>query len=159
MSQITKRRAERIPLRIIKGALVPADDMAASRLRAKGYNLNDVVFAEIKKPRNPKFHRLAHRIGMLVAENIDVFTGMNPHDVLKRLQWEGNIGCEEVVVQEANGDIRLIRWPHSLSFESMDQGEFKEVVTAFCRHIADTYWPDLDPEAIEEMADSMVEEA
>lgn len=159
MSQITKRRAERIPLRIIKGALVPADDMAASRLRAKGYHLNDVVFAEIKKPRNPKFHRLAHRIGMLVAENIDVFTGMSPHDVLKRLQWEGNIGCEEVVVQGANGDIRLIRWPQSLSFESMDQGEFKEVVAAFCRHIAETYWPDLEPEQIEDMADSMVEAA
>ena len=159
MSQTAKRRAERIPLRIIKGALIPADDMAASRLRAKGYHLNDVVFAEIKKPRNPKFHRLAHRIGMLVAENIDVFTGMRAHDVLKRLQWEANIGCEEAVVQEANGDVKLIRWPQSLSFESMDEGEFKEVVAAFCRHIAETYWPDLDAETIEEMADSMVEAA
>lgn len=155
----TKRRPERIPLRVAKGALIPADSLAASRLRAKGYSLNDVVFAEIKKPRNPKFHRLAHRIGSLVAENIDVFTGMSAHDVLKRLQWEANIGCEEVVVQEANGDIRLIRWPQSLSFESMDEGEFREVVTAFCRHIAETYWPDLDPEQIEDMADSMVDAA
>ena len=157
MSQITKRRAERIPLRIIKGALVPADDMAASRLRAKGYNLNDVVFAEIKKPRNPKFHRLAHRIGTLVAENIDVFTGMNAHDVLKRLQWEANIGCEEVVVQEANGDIRLIRWPMSLSFESMDQGLFHEVVAQFCSHISSVYWPEIDSEQIAEMAELMVD--
>lgn len=159
MSQTAKRRAERIPLRIIKGALIPADDMAASRLRAKGYHLNDVVFAEFKKPRNPKFHRLAHRIGSLVAENIDVFSGMTAHNVLKRLQWEGNIACEEVVVQDADGEIRMIRWPLSMSFESMDQGEFKEVVAAFCRHIAETYWPGLDPEQIEEMADSMVDAA
>jgi len=159
MTLPTKRRNERIPLRVAKGSLVPADDLAASRLRARGYNLNDIVFAEIKKPRNPGFHRLAHRIGMLVSENIDVFTGMRAHDVLKRLQWEANIGCEEVVVQEANGDIRLIRWPLSLSFESMDQGEFREVVTAFCRHISETYWPDLDAETIEDMADSMVEAA
>lgn len=159
MSLPTKRRPERIPLRVSKGALIPADSMASERLRAKGYAVNDIVFAEIKKPRNPGFHRLAHRIGTLVAENIDVFWGMSAHNVLKRLQWEANIACEEVVVQDSDGEIRLIRWPQSLSFESMDQGEFKEVVTAFCRHIAETYWPDLDPEQIEEMADSMVEAA
>lgn len=159
MNLPTKRRPERIPLRVSKGALIPADSMAAARLRAKGYAMNDIVFAEIKKPRNPGFHRLAHRIGTLVAENIDVFSGMTAHNVLKRLQWEGNIACEEVVVQDADGEIRMIRWPLSMSFESMDQGEFKEVVAAFCRHIAETYWPDLDPEQIEEMADSMVDAA
>ena len=154
-----KRRPERIPLRVAQGALVPADSMAAGRLRARGYHMNDLVFAEIKKPRNPGFHRLAHRIGTLVAENIDVFDGMSAHNVLKRLQYEANIGCEEIVVQEEDGTIRLLRWPQSLSFESMDEGEFREVVTGFCRHISQRYWPDMDADQVEAMAESWVDAA
>ncbi len=37
--------------------------------------------------------------------SIDVFTGMDPDDVLKRLQWEGNIGGLGSGRSEANGDI------------------------------------------------------
>lgn len=153
-----KRRPERIPLRVAQGALVPADSMAAGRLRARGYHVNDLVFAEIKKPRNPGFHRLAHRIGTLVAENIDVFDGMSAHNVLKRLQYEANIGCEEIVVQEEDGTIRLLRWPQSLSFESMDQSEFYELVRAMCNHISMKYWPELSADEIKEMADLMVDQ-
>lgn len=154
-----KRRPERIALKVIQGGFQPADGISASRLRAKGYHINDVVFAEIKKPRNPKFHRLAHRIGTLCAENIDAFNGMNAHAVLKRLQWEANVGCEEVGVQVPGVGMAVMRWPLSLSFESLEEGSFREVVTGLCRHISNKYWPDLEPEQIEEMAESMVDAA
>lgn len=75
----------RIALRVQKGALSPADTWAESALRTRKYHLGDVVFAEITKPRNPKFHRLAHELGLLVAQNIDAFAGIDAHDVLKRL--------------------------------------------------------------------------
>lgn len=45
--------------------------------------------------------------------------------------------------------------PRSLSYESMDQGEFHEVVKTICKYVSRRYWPSLTPEAIEEMAEAM----
>lgn len=41
---------------------------------------------------------------------------------------------------------------------SMEQGEFFELMKSLCRHIAETYWPHLTPEQVQEMAESFVEE-
>lgn len=158
MSVPVKRRPERHALRVVKGGLTPADSLTQSRLRQRGYRVGDVVFAEIRKPRNPRFHRLAHAFGRLVAENIDAFEGMDPHAVLKRLQWEANVGCEEMGVEVPGAGFAMIRIPRSLSFESMGQGEFHEVVRGMCRHVAQRYWPTLTPEEIEHMATVMVGE-
>lgn len=158
MSQTAKRRPERFPLRVVKGAFTPADISCQARLRDKGFKTGDLVFVEFRKPRNPKFHRLAHALGQLCAENIEAFNGMDPHRVLKRLQIEAQIGCEEmaIVVPGVGKCLHLI--PRSLSFESMDEGEFHEVIAGFCRHIAGQYWPSLTPEAIEDMAGVMINE-
>jgi hypothetical protein len=156
-----KRKSSKPPvyLRVIKGALVPADAYAQGQLRAKGYAVGDVIAAELKKLNNPKFHRLMHRIGTLCAENIDSFAGMDAHQVLKRIQWEGNIGCEEMGVMVPGVGLAMMRFPLSLSFDSMDDGERHEVARAMCRHISEKYWPSLSPEQIEEMAECWVEEA
>lgn len=154
----SKRRPERFPLRVAKGAFVPADPCVQARLRDKGFKTGDLVFAEFKKPRNPRFHRLAHRIGSLCAQNLDAFRNMEAHHVLKRLQLEAQIGCEEmaIVVPGVGKCLHLI--PHSLSYESMDESEFQETIRGFCRHIVEQYWPTLTPEQIEEMAESMITE-
>ncbi len=157
MSQPRKHRPERLALRIEKGCLVPADTFSTARLRARGYKRGDLVFAELKKPRSPGFHRLAHKLGMLCAENIADFNGMDAHAVLKRLQWEANIGCEEVGVMVPGVGLALMRFPRSLSYESMEQGEFRQIVAAFCQFIADKYWPSLRPAQIEHMAECYVE--
>lgn len=155
----TKRRPERIALRVAKGGFVVADELSMARLRARSYKIGDTVFAELKKPRNPGFHRLAHRIGTLVCINIEAFHGMDSHHTLKRLQWESGIGCEEMGVEVPNVGLAMVRLPNSLSFESMEQGEFREVITGLCRHISDKYWPSLTPEQVEEMAESFVDAA
>ena len=159
MSTPVKRRRERLALRVVKGSLIPADASTQGRMRERGYKVGDLVFAEITKPRNPKFHRLAHRIGSLCAQNIDSFSGMDAHKVLKRLQWEANIGCEEIGVQVPGVGLAMMRWPQSLGFESMEEGEFHEVTRQFCRHIAHQYWPSMSAEKVQEMVDSMVDEA
>lgn len=156
MSKSAKRKPERFPLRVMKGAFQPADRSTVARLREKGFKTGDLVFVEFRKPRNPKFHRLAHALGRLCAENIEAFEGMDAHRVLKRLQIEAQIGCDEmaIVVPGVGKCLHLI--PRSLSFESLDEGEFKEVISGFCRHLAKQYWPTLTPEAIEDMAGVMV---
>jgi hypothetical protein len=152
---VTKRRPERFALRVIKGALQPADSLTEGRLRAKGYSVGDIVFAEIKKPRRPRFHRLAHAFGQMVADNIEEFEGMDPHKVLKRLQWESGVGCETIGARVPGVGFVEVRIPQSLAFESMDDGEFAETFRGLARHVAETYWPDLSPEEIEQMAEVM----
>ncbi|WP_333679903.1 hypothetical protein [Dyella sp.] len=160
MSQAThKRRPERFAMRVHKGALMPADQVTVARLRNRGYHLGDLVFVEIKKPRNPRFHRLAHQLGALCVENLEAFAGMDAHAVLKRLQIEANVGCDEIALNFPGIGPCSYRVPHSLSFESMDQGEFHAVMAGLCRYISARYWPDLAPERIEAMADCMVEAA
>lgn len=149
-----KRRPERIALRIEKGCLRPADGLSQERLRAKGYRVGDVVFAELKKPRNPGFHRLAHALGKLVADNIDDFAGMSAHATIKRLQLEAGVGCEEIAYR-INGMAVVQRIPLSLSYESLDDAEFHEVYGAICRHIAANYWKDLSADEVQAMIELM----
>lgn len=159
--QATKRKRgrERIYLRVVKGGFKPADSYAYGRLREKGYGIGDVVGAEIRKIRNPKFNRLVHRIAQLCAANIDAFSGMDAHRVIKRLQLEGNIACEELGIVVPGVGMVTAKIPQSLSFDSMDEGEYREVARSLCRHIAENYWTSLTPEQIEEMAESFVGEA
>lgn len=78
--------------------LLPNDGYTAKRLRERAYRVGDILLADLRKPRHPGFHRLAHRLGTLVANNIEEFAGLDGHAVLKRLQVEGNIECEQVQV-------------------------------------------------------------
>jgi hypothetical protein len=149
---------DRIYFRVAKGALVPADPYAASRLRERGYNIGDLLAATLTKPRNPKFNRLVHRIGQLVVANIEVFSGMDAHKAIKRLQIEGKIACDEIGVYVKGYGMVIQFIPRSLSFESLDEGEFKEAARGICRTIADRYWPSLSAEQIEQMAEAMIEE-
>lgn len=155
--EVSKR--EKIYLRVDRGALVPADPCAASKLRERGYRIGDLLAAELVKPRNPKFNRLIHQLGQLVVGNIDAFAGLDAHCAIKRLQIEGRVACDEIGVMVANYGMVIQFIPRSLSFESMDEGEFLEAARGICRTIAERYWPTVSPEAIEEMAGCMVGEA
>lgn len=54
---------DRILLRVEKGALVPADAFALAKLRTRGYAKGDLLLADLRKARNPRFWRLATRLG------------------------------------------------------------------------------------------------
>jgi len=153
---MTKR--ERIYLRVDRGCLVPADNYAASKLRERNYHVGDLLAAELVKPRNPKFNRLVHRIGQLVVANIDAFSGLDSHRAIKRLQIEGKVFCEEIGIHVPGYGMLIQFIPRSLSFESLDEGEYQEAAKGICRTIADRYWPNLSEEQIAEMAESFVGE-
>lgn len=143
-------------LRVGKGTLAPDDEHTQQRLRAKGYHLGDVLKATLSKPRNPAFHRLAHAFGQLCADNLESFTGLPAHTVLKRLQYEGDIACDRMQMLVKPFGLIEVKLPKSLSFESMDDGEFYETFRAMCNHVSENYWPDCAPQQIEEMASAMV---
>lgn len=145
-------------LRVIRGGYAPADASTAAVLR-EGHRVGDLVFAEFTKPRNPDFHRLAHKLGGLLSENLDAFEGMGWHAVLKRLQIEGDIGCDHIALLFPGVGPAEYRVPRSLSYESMDDAEFKTVIAAMCKYVAKTYWPTCTPEQVEQMASCWVEAA
>ena len=147
------RKPEKLMLRVVKGGFQPADNYTVERLRARGFHSGDLVAAVITKPRNPKFHRFTHAFGNLLAESLDQFTGMDAHDVLKRLQIEGNIACDEIGIIFPGIGPCTYRIPRSLSFASMDESEFRETFRRFCQYVVATYWPSMSPEQIEEMAE------
>lgn len=178
------KKRERVNMRVIKGGLVPADRYAETMLRNKKLHIDDVVKVDIVKMRNPKFNRLVHKLGLLCAQNIEEFSGMDGHAVIKRLQLEGNICCDEIAIKihgfefqvwkyvrsvvepilsligfriNDNG-FMISRIPRSLSFDSMDEAEFHCAAEKICIFIAEKYWPDLSPGQIESMADLMVDE-
>ncbi|MBX9635919.1 MAG: hypothetical protein K2Q45_00015 [Nitrosomonas sp.] len=153
-----KRKPEKIHFRVIKGGLVPADQYAESLLRNKNFKIGDVVGAEIRKLRNVKFNRLVHRIGQLCAANIEEFVGIDPHRVIKRLQIEGRIACDEIGVLVPGFGMVIQFIPRSMSFSEMDEAEYHDSAKKICRLIAERYWKGLEPEQIAEMAESMVEE-
>ncbi|MCF6327568.1 MAG: DUF1367 family protein [Devosiaceae bacterium] len=152
------KRPEKFLLRVVRGALIPVDGYTESKLREKGYRVGDVLIAALTKPRNPKFHRLAHRFGTLVASNIDEFAGIDAHSVLKRIQYEANIECDHMEVKVPEVGFVEVRTPRSLSFGSMDEGSFKQTFRGLARYIAENYWPELTEEQIAEMASSMPDE-
>lgn len=149
---------EKIFLRVERGVLVPADEYAKKKLRDRGFRIGDVLTADLTKVRNPAFNRLVHRIGMLVSQNIDDFHGLDAHEALKKMQLEGAIACTQQIVEMPGVGRCMVTIPKSLSFDTMDEGEFHEVARAMCRYIAQKYWPTMTPEAIQEMAESFVGE-
>jgi hypothetical protein len=151
-----KRKPERVMLRVVQGALEPADQHSRAMLRDRGYKVGDVVAGELKKPRSPGFHRLAHQLGSVIVENIEAFANIPAHVCLKRVQIEGNIGCDEIAINFPNIGPCTYRVPRSLSYESMDEGEFRETIEAMCKYISKTYWPSMTPEKIERMAEMWV---
>jgi hypothetical protein len=151
-----RSRKSRYALRVIKGGYQPADASAAAALR-QTHRVGDLLFAEFVKPRNPKFHRLAHQLGSMLAENIEAFEGSAAHTVLKRLQIEADVGCEHLSLNFPGIGPVMYRQARSLSYESMDEAEFKDVIAGMCRHVSKTYWKTCTPEEIERMASAWVE--
>lgn len=156
MIAVAKSKKPRHALRVIRGGYAPADESSAAALRV-GHRIGDLVYASFVKPRHPGFHRLAHQLGSLLAENLDAFEGMSAHNVLKRLQIEGDIACEHIALVFPEVGPVEYRQAKSLSYESMDETEFRETITAMCRYVAKRYWKTCTPEQVESMAKCWVE--
>lgn len=139
-----------------RAAWVAASATDAKLLRERGYKPGDMARSEMKQPRNPAFHRLAHAIGGLVAEHIDDFAGMGQHEALKELQFKSGIECDVTRTEIPGVGILESKQPRSLSFDSMEQERFYKFVSGACEYIASTYWPQCTPEQVEQMAEAMV---
>jgi len=120
-------------------------------MRDRKYTVGSELRAELKKPRNAGFHRLAHAIGGMVVANLDDFADLDHHAAVKRLQRECGVCCDEIELDLGPVGKVVAKQPRSIAFDEMEEAEFQELVQAIYNHIAKKYWPDMSPESVEEM--------
>jgi hypothetical protein len=136
-------------------ALVPRFASDLRNMRQRGYKAGDTVKSELRKIRDQAQWRRAHRLGQLVAENIEPFTGLDSHAAIKRLQAESGLCCDVITSKLPGYGTLTTHQPRSLAFDEMDEAEFTPFYSGLCRYIAQTYWPTLTPEQVAEQADMM----
>lgn len=141
------------------GCLVPRYRCDARTMRERKLSVGTEVRAELKKPRNAKFHRLAHAIGGLVVDQIEGFENLDAHGALKRLQRECGVCCDEQDMEIPGIGRLAVRIPRSIAFDEMDEGEFSGLVAAIYRHIAATYWPSMTEAQIARMVEMYEQES
>lgn len=134
------------------GALVPRYKADQLEMRARKYSVGSDLRAELKKPRNPGFHRKAHALGQMAVDNIEGFEQLNAHDALKRLQTEAGVQCEPMELDLGPLGLVNISRPRSIAFDEMEEGDFTELWEGVLAHIRARYWPTLADYAIEQFA-------
>ena len=88
---------------------------------------NVIYSAEMRKPRNPKFHNLVFALAKCALDNMpenrQAWKHYTPYEFIKMLQIE--IGATEKMIR-LNGEV--VQIPKSIAFESMDENEFEKTI-------------------------------
>lgn len=121
------------------GALVPANDVDARLLRERGFHVNREVRAELKQPRVEWQHRLIHKIGQLMVDNVEGWQQLGSHDAVKRLQRESSVCCEEMEVDIPGIGRLMVKQAESLSFDEMEQDRFEQLFDGITEHIGNKF--------------------
>lgn len=121
--------------------------------KERKYRNGDELRAELKKPRNPKFHRLVMGALQLVLDNQE---GLHTIDQLLTIV-KIKLGRVETTIDPSSGKVFYI--PESISFDALDESGFHEFWSDLCRLICRDYLPSLRPDQVEDMALMMGEAA
>lgn len=139
----------------VRLALVADSGIDKFLLKERGYRSGDKVRAELKQPRDLVKHRRVHRLGQMVARSLDKFQGMDAHSVIKKLQGDAGVCCQEEFFDLGSLGRVSRQVPESLAFDEMPEERFLEFWRGICQHLIATYWPNLDEEQIDEMIQMM----
>lgn len=154
---------QRVLLRVHPdGSFRAADGDSKKRLRARGFHKYQDVIAYLYRVRDGKQWRKAHVLGQMLADNVEEFHGVDPHAVLKKLQERFDIAMEveRLEVPTEHGKVTFERkTAKSLAFGEMDDSEFSPIFRAMCNKVAETWFPDMDAQAVEDMLAVMPEPA
>ena len=106
------------------GAFVPANGIDQRLMRERRYGVGTEVRAEMKKPRNVRFFRLAHALGNFLVDHMGAFAAMDGHSALRRLQREAGVCCDTVELDLGPLGLAAAKVPQSLAFVEMEEGDF-----------------------------------
>lgn len=135
-------------------ALVAASAVDLNILKARRFRPDGRVRVEIKNPRHEGFHRLVHVFGEFLIQHVPGYEkhGKDAHAAVKDCQVRSGAACE---LQKVDMDIPGIGMcecgltvPRSLSFDEMDEDEFKSAFDIMVNYTAENDYPGLRPEQI-----------
>lgn len=76
------------------GAFVPTHPIDRRLAKERGFRVGHEYRSEIKQARISWQHRLVHKIGQLMIDNVEGWEQLRSHDAVKRLQLESGVCCE-----------------------------------------------------------------
>lgn len=121
------------------GALVPANGIDQRLMKERRFAVGKEIRAELKQPRNPAFHRLAHAIGNLMVDNVERFRDMGGHDALKEVQRESGVCCDTIELDLGTLGKVPVKQPRSLAFDEMAEDEFRVFFDGITAWIGEHY--------------------
>lgn len=121
------------------GALVPAHPIDQRLLKERRFHVDREVRAELKQPRVVWQHRLIHKIGSLMVDNVEGWEQLNSHDAVKRLQRESGVCCEEMEIDVPGFGRLMIKQAESLAFDEMEQDRFLQLFDGITEYIGRRY--------------------
>lgn len=121
------------------GALVPANGIDARLLRERKFSTGREVRAELKQPRNPAFHRLAHAIGHLLVDNVEEFRDLDGHGALKAVQTRSGVCCEPLEIDLGTLGKVTAQIARSLAFDEMSEDQFRLFFDGVTAYIGEHY--------------------
>ena len=121
------------------GALVPAHPIDRRLMKERRFHVDREVRAELKQPRNVKFHRLMHAVGNLLVENVEEFRDMTCHDAVKELQRECGVCCDKIELGLGALGVVQVNQARSLAFDEMAEDEFRTLFEGVTNWIGEHY--------------------
>src|SRR5690606_8542853 len=93
----------------------------------------------LKQPREAWKHRLIHKIGALMVDNVEGWEHLDSHDAVKRLQRESGVCCEELEIDVPGVGRLMVKQAESLAFDEMENDRFETLFNGITKHIGDHY--------------------
>ncbi len=158
----SKNRSPEQAIRIVSrgdGSWIPADRASNNLAKDRGLLHSGVeVIGYLYQPRDGKQWRKIHALGSLLAQSVDEFHGWNSHDVIKKVQLDANVACENEEIDLGKLGVFSRRVAKSLAFGFMDESEFTGVYREISVYIGKKYFGFLGPEAEGEIAKLLLRE-
>jgi hypothetical protein len=128
-------------------AIIASHPIDRRLMAERGFKRGDEVRLEVKRPRNVKFHRLAHAVGQVMVDNVEGWEHLTAHDAVKRLQRESGVCCEEVEIDIPGMGKLLAKQAESIAFDEMTPERFEQLFKGITDHMDRTYSPDFTADA------------
>lgn len=121
------------------GCFVPSHPIDQRLAKERGFRVGHEYRADIKQARVSWQHRLIHKIGQLMVDNVEGWEQMKSHDAIKRLQRESGICCEEVEIDIPGMGKLVAKQAESLAYDTMEQDRFEQLFDGITEHIGAKY--------------------
>lgn len=131
------------------GGLRPVDEAGEEVLRR--IKRGDCVMVEVKRPRNPAFHRKYWALVNLVHENLDETRYPTPDAFHQALKICAGLRTE---IHLPEGQVGYI--PGSIAFHKMSEDDFSAFFNRVCNLVSRHFLPGVDEDALRAEVEEMI---